>query len=254
MARRRRGMSWPLRMAMWFALIAVVGFGLRSMGIHAKPAGLLGRLHASYTIIDLPSGEYKVSPAVASGPARAEGFSAMIDRLQPVAAICGTYYDADYRPLGDIVIGGKVISRGCQRQGIGFTSAGKVRFIERKGRSRFDWRGCRSGIACGPRLIRSGRKDINVKRDGFSAVAARIEARRCAVGVTKDGKLILCVITDSVTLDQLAEVMLELGATNAVNLDGGRMCALYENGQYRVRPVSPMSNILAVYQRKQPHM
>jgi exopolysaccharide biosynthesis protein len=223
---------------------------LVALGILARPHGLAGRLGARYVIIDLAGGGYRVSPELARGVHGTEEFASMMDRMEPVAAISGTYHDPDSRPLGDIVMDGKIVRRGCQRQGIGFTSSGQVRFLERKGRSRIDWRGCSSGIACGPRLVRAGRVDINVQRDGFGPAAATNVASRCAVGATSDGKLILCVISKPIDLDTLALVMLELGARDAINMDGGSMCALYANGRLRVEPVMPVSNVLVVHAKK----
>jgi len=223
---------------------------MAGLGILARPAGLLGRLTVRHAIIDLAHGGYRVAPALAKGPDRTEEFSSMIGRLKPYAAICGTYYDPDNKPLGDIVVDGRVVCRGGQRQAIGFTSTGKIKFLERKVGSRINWHGCFAGIACGPRLLRAGKIDINVKRDGFNACAATNLARRSAVGATRDGKLVMCVVTDEITLRTMAQLMLELGARDAINLDGGSMCALYENGRYLVEPLRPMSSILAVHKRR----
>lgn len=237
--------------ALLILLIMVCGtfMLLHTLGLFARPARLVDKLGADYIICDLSHGKYRVSPEIAMSADRTEPFDSMVNRLKPYAAICGTYYDENNRPLGDLVANGKVVCRGCQRQGIGFTSSGRIKFLERKGRSRIDWRGCASGIACGPRLVRSGKKDIDVKRDGFSASAATNKAWRCAVGATKDGKLILCAVSQSITLSTLADVMVELGAKDAINLDGGSMCALYVNGKYCVQPAKSMSNIMAVYKR-----
>lgn len=220
-----------------------------AFGLFAKPARLVDTLSVDYVICDLSSGKYSVKPEVAEGSDGTEPLKSMLKRLKPYAAICGTYYDENNRPLGDIVSGGKVKIRGCQRQGMGFTSSGKIKFIERKGCSKIDWRGCVSGIACGPRLVRAGRKDIDVRRDGFSSSASTNKAWRCAAGATKDGKLILCAVSQSITLSTLADVMIELGVRDAINLDGGSMCAFYAGGKILVEPVKPMSNILAVYKR-----
>lgn len=241
---RRRG----IRTAVYIWVVVLAGsLTLAGLGIFARPSGLLGELRVDHVTVDLPSGKYRVAPALASDGR--EEFSAMMDRLKPFAAVCGTYYDSDYNPLGDILVDGKVVRRGGQRQAIGFTSSGKIRFIERKGRDRIDWSGCRSGIACGPRLLRAGRPDIDVKRDGFSSAADTTKAWRCAAGATRDGKLVLCAVSERVTLATLAAVMQELGAWDAINLDGGSMCALYKNGKCAVEPVAPVNNILAVYRR-----
>ncbi|MHB9038878.1 MAG: phosphodiester glycosidase family protein [Armatimonadota bacterium] len=248
MKRRISATRQPGRVPLYMLILLTFGvLALYALGIFAKPAGLVDKLRVDYAIFDLTNGNYRVSPEVATGSDRTESLDSMVKRLKPYAAITGTYYDENNKPLGDVIAGGKVIRRGCQRQGIGFMSSGKMKFVERRGCSRIDWRGCVSGIACGPRLVRAGKPDINVKRDGFSAAAATNKAWRCAVGATVDGKLILCAVSQSITLATLADVMLELGARDAVNMDGGSMCAMYVDGKYRVEPVKPMSNILAVY-------
>mgnify|MGYP005840491871 CR=1 FL=1 len=224
--------------------------GIWTFRLLAKPAGLLGQLDVHYVVIDLKDSRYRAAPALAATPERRESLTSMVARLQPHAAITGTYYDEHNRPLGDLVIDGREVCRGSQRQGIGFTFGGRIKFVERMGNRRIDWTGCRGGLAAGPRLVRSGEKDINVERDGFSPRAAGVRAWRCAVGATKEGKLIMCAVKDDITLSTLGEVMLELGAQDAINLDGGGMCALYESGRYHARPLSRMNNLLVVYKRK----
>ncbi len=217
-----------------------------TFGILAKPRGLAGRLGARYVIIDLAGGSYRAAPVVAAS-SDGEDFRSIVRRVKPYAAITGTFYDEHYRPQGDIVAGGKVVSRGHHRQGIGFSRDGRIVFIERKPNHRIDWSGCESGIASGPRLLRGGKVAIDVRKDGFSGAAAKITAGRCAVGATADGRLVLCVVSQPITLSTMAAVMAELGARDAINLDGGGSCALYENGECVIEPARPMSNILAVY-------
>ena len=221
----------------------VIGYGTCS-----KPKGLLGTLDCHYAVIDLKSG-YRVKPAIARED-KPETLEDIARRLKPYAAITGTYYGYKHEPLGDIIVDGKIACRGHQRQGIGFTSSGKIVFLERKPNSRIDWRGCSAGVACGPRLIRNGKIDINVERDGFSKRAATKEATRCAIGATKDGKLVMLAVEDQVTLQKLAEAMRELGAVDAINLDGGSLCGFYLNGKVLAEPVLPISNIIAVYKTR----
>lgn len=227
----------------------IIGIIFVAYHILSKPSSLVKRLNLSYVIVDLRSRNFYVTPEIADGKYSTEQFSYMMARLRPFAAITGTYYDNDGKPIGDIVKDGKIIHKGYQRQGIGFTKYGKIKFVERKGHSRINWRGCESGIACGPRLVKNGKVCIDVRKDGFSDNASQSEARRCAVGATKDGKLILCAVRDYVTLNTLAKVMIELGAKDAINLDGGSMCALYKDGEVCAHPMKPMSNVLAVYKK-----
>lgn len=247
MARRSVGKREHSLAGLWLlAVVVACAVTMVGLGIVHKPSGLMDKLDASCVVIDLPSGRYAVAPSVARPD---ESFPSLVRRLKPYAAITGTYYDPGHRPLGDILVAGKLVSHGHQRQGIGFTKSGGIKFVERKPGSRIDWRGCESGIACGPRLIRAGKLDINVRRDGFRMAAASHEASRCAVGAAKDGKLILCVVREPITIDVLARLMLELGARDAINLDGGSMCALYESGSYYASPSNPMSSVLAIYKR-----
>lgn len=222
------------------------GLAYRNAG---HPRGLLAKLDCCSAVIDLPSGGFRVEPVLARTE-QDETFAALIARVRPYAAITGTFYGPEHTPLGDIVADGKLACRGFQRQGIGFTSSGEIRFVERHGSSRIDWRGCCAGVACGPRLLRNGKIDINVRRDGFTSLAARIEATRCAVGATKDGKLVILAIREPVTLRTLARAMLELNAVDAINMDGGALCGFYSEGVCRAVPVKPVSNVIAVYRMK----
>jgi exopolysaccharide biosynthesis protein len=168
-------------------------------------------------------------------------------RLKPYAAITGTFYGRDLKPLGDIVVDGKLINRGFEPHGIGFARDGTVRLIERRGSSRLIWTGCRAGIACWPRLLRDGAIEVAVGKDGLGPKAVSLKARRCAVGATRDGKLVMLAVTEPVTLRTLARAMLELGAVDAVNMDGGALCGFYADGRCRAQPLVPINNVLAVY-------
>lgn len=235
------------KLVLWIAVFAALAAGVAGYKSAPQPKGVLAGLDCDYAAIDLKSG-YRVRPALAKTD-KQETFAQLVSRLKPYAAITGTYYGPDKKPIGDIVTDGKIVCRGCQRQGIGFTSGGRIVFLERRGSSRIDWRGCDAGVACGPRLLRNGKIDINVQRDGFRPVAAKLEARRCAAGATKDGKLVLLVVRESVTLKKLAEAMLALRAVDAINLDGGALCGFYVDGRLRAQPILPVSNVIAVYRK-----
>lgn len=209
----------------------------------------MGTLDCHYAVIDLKGECCRVRPALARIDQQ-ETFDHLVGRLKPYAAITGTYYGEKHEPLGDVVIDSKIVCRGCQRQGIGFTKSGRIRFLERRGSSRLNWRGCVAGIACGPRLIRNGKIDINVRRDGFGKRAAVLEATRCSIGATRDGKLVILAVKDYVTLGKLAEAMRELGAVDAINLDGGALCGFYLDGKTLAEPIVPVSNVIAIYQAK----
>ncbi len=127
--RNRSSTSFYIRAVLLLTCISLSAFAYKLL---ARPAGILSKYDVSYAIIDIASGNYIAMPETASGISHAEQFPDMIQRLKPYAAITGTYYDENYKPLGDIVKEGKVIYRGHQRQGIGFTSSGKIKFLEKK--------------------------------------------------------------------------------------------------------------------------
>lgn len=244
--RRRPGLRG---LQIWLSLlIPVLVAAAATLGIVAKPAGLVGKLGAHFAVIDMSGGQYRASPVLAKGRG-GEDFDAMMARLRPYAAITGTFYDENLRPQGDVVADGRVLICGHHRQAVGFTRSGRIAFVERRPNHRIDWSGYVSGLAAGPRLLRKGSIDIDVRRDGFGAAAATIKAQRCAVGASADGRLIMCVVTRPITLATMAAVMMELGARDAVNMDGGGSCALYMAGESLVKPQRPMSNVLAVYKR-----
>ncbi len=76
---------------------------------------------------------------------------------------------------------------------------------------------------------------------------------RTAVGISKDGELILVVVDGSrpplasggVTYDELAEIMKEAGAENAIGLDGGHTSAMYINGRIMNYPLTGTEGLVS---------
>jgi exopolysaccharide biosynthesis protein len=241
--RRRR-----VRIATLLVLFTAIG-AVVAHHVTQGPRGVLPTLDHCSAIVDLRGSGYRVEPALARTE-RGETFAAMMARLKPHVAITGTFYDPDLKPQGDIVADGKLINRGFERQAIGFRRDGGICFLERHGSAKLRWNGCYAGVACGPRLVRSGKIDINVRRDGFGPSAATLKATRCAVGATADAKLVMLAIKEPVTLRTLARGMVELGAVDAVNMDGGGLCAFYSDGECGAEPALPINNVIAVYRMK----
>lgn len=93
-----------------------------------------------------------------------------------------------------------------------------------------DWfaLGVKQIIGGGPRLVRDGEIEITGEAERFQPDVLVGRAPRTALGVTADGKLLLVTVNGrqpgisvGMTLTELAELMLELGAVNAMNFDGG---------------------------------
>jgi len=212
---------------------------------YAGKSGLTRDKHIKVVAIDINS-KIEIKPALTKdGP---EAFDMAINRLKPYSCINGTYYDKEMKPLGDIVIDGQIVKRGGQRHAIAITKAGNVEFIHR-GKGSFKWSDYKAGLAAGPRLVHKGKIALDPVADGFSERSLTIKAWRSGVGKTAKNKLLFVVAEKSITLDEFAKIMLELGAVEAMNLDGGGACALYHNGKYLSKPVLPMTNLLAVYKK-----
>jgi hypothetical protein len=88
----------------------------------------------------------------------------------------------------------------------------------------------------GPLLIRDQRVVLNAQQEGFSTNFIQGAAPRTAVGKTADGTWIIATMHDRVggrgpTLAETAQIMQQLGAVDALNLDGGSSSSFYLGGQ-----------------------
>jgi hypothetical protein len=112
----------------------------------------------------------------------------------------------------------------------------------------------------GPRLVKDGREFVTAEIEQFRSDVAEGRAPRTAVGVTREGKLLLVVIDGrqshsiGATLGETARLMIELGAVDALNLDGGgsstmvvQNCVVNAPSDGRERPVG---NALVVRVKK----
>ena len=91
-----------------------------------------------------------------------------------------------------------------------------------------EWRRTYSILGAGPQLIKSGRISITHLQEQMAESFATDRHPRTAIGKTADGKLLMVTadgrqpkISVGMSLHSLAELLLELNATDAINLDGG---------------------------------
>jgi len=135
-------------------------------------------------------------------------------------------------PIGIVISEGKLKygSLATTYEVIGFDNENKLVVGKMTGRQALD-RGIRDALSFGPILIVNGTSSvINGSGSGVNP--------RTAIGQRADGAMLLLVIdgrqTNSAgaTYADLVEIMLEYGAVNAANLDGGSSTVLYYNGDY----------------------
>lgn len=91
-------------------------------------------------------------------------------------------------------------------------------------------------VGGGPLLIRDRNIVLNPQLEGFSTNFIQGSAPRTAVGKTADGLWIVATIHYGVggrgpTLAETAKIMQQLGAVDALNLDGGSSSSFYLGGQ-----------------------
>jgi len=89
------------------------------------------------------------------------------------------------------------------------------------------WDKTTAALGAGPMLVKNGSVYLTTKIEEFGSDVAGGRAPRTALGVTKDGHVLLVVVDGrqqnsvGLTLLEMAFLMQELGAETALNLDGG---------------------------------
>lgn len=88
-------------------------------------------------------------------------------------------------------------------------------------------------IGGGPRLVKAGEVFLTGQQERFQADVVNGRAPRTAIGVTADNQLLLVTVNGrrqdvsiGMTLQELAKLMIDLGAVDAMNLDGGGSATL----------------------------
>ena len=91
-----------------------------------------------------------------------------------------------------------------------------------------EWRRTYSILGAGPQLIKSGRISITYLQEQMAQTFVTDRHPRTAIGKTADGKLLMVtvdgrqpMISVGMSLYSLADLLLELNAVDAINLDGG---------------------------------
>ena len=120
------------------------------------------------------------------------------------------------------------------------------------------WEGVTEAIAGGPRLLSAGQITVNSDQERFPSDIAVGRAPRTAIGLKADGTLLIVTVDGrspshsiGLTLPETAQLLKELGATEAMNLDGGGSTTLVLDQKVQNRPSDgserPVSNALCVW-------
>lgn len=97
-------------------------------------------------------------------------------------------------------------------------------------------------VGGGPRLIKNGQLHVTSEQERFQADIAKGRAPRTALGLGRNGEIILLVVdgrqsqSKGLTLWELAGLLKEKGAVEALNFDGGGSSAMVIRNQLVNRP------------------
>lgn len=112
-----------------------------------------------------------------------------------------------------------------------------------------------------PQLVRNGKIDITWQQEKSSKSFVETRHPRTAVAKLKDGRALLITVdgrsatSAGMNLQELAEMLLEMGAIDAMNLDGGGSTTMFLDGKIVNKPSDkegerPVSDAILVTLRK----
>lgn len=179
-------------------------------------------------------------------PKSGETTSTIAKKNGAVAAVnAGGFIDTSWTgtggaPLGFIIHDGKVVynqlkSENVRQETVAFTKDGML-IVGKHTVSQLKKSGVTEGVSFGPPLIVNGKPTIT-KGDGGWGIAPRT-----AIGQKETGEVLLLVIDGralnsfGATLKDVQDILLQYGAVNAANLDGGSSTTMYLNGQIINKP------------------
>ena len=146
-------------------------------------------------------------------------------------------------PSGIVMTGGEVIhndlAEGDKTELLAIDKKG-VMMVGKYSVAELQEKGIQEALSFGPTLVVNG-KMTPMSGDGGWGIAPRT-----AIGQRQDGAIIMLVIDGrgigsiGATLKETQEIMYQLGAVNAMNLDGGKSATLYYYGEVRNTPSNSM--------------
>lgn len=199
--------------------------------------------------IDLNDLDVKITGLLTQfGAGHAEPFSQMVRRGQPTVAITGTFFSTrSLRPIGDIVIDGRLAHFGGLGTALCITENNEVEFIKPTRYIHQDWSRFDFVLCAGPRLVQRGAAYVNPRAEGFRDRNMLRPNRRLGVGVTRDNHLVFAVTRKPVYLSRFARALKAIGVVDAINLDGGSSIGVYYKGKTLIAPKRKLTNLILVY-------
>ncbi len=175
---------------------------------------------------------------------------------------------ADTRGSSEIPSDGYVISAAGNsrdwlkrnaRKGSRLTFSWKLTSIEPTHRDA--WQRAHSQLGAGPQLIKAGKIEITEKQEKMAEEFAVARHPRTAIAKLDSGKVLLLAvdgrqpgISVGMSLEMLSELLLEFGAVEAINLDGGGSTTMVVKDKLVSRPSDqtgerPVSDAILVFSK-----
>lgn len=199
--------------------------------------------------VELYRDDLVVRPVVAPNGHR-QTFHQMVSQNRPLAAVNGTFFDTlTGVTVGNLVSDGRMLSEGMVGSNLVFYKDGSVSLLSSSrnlGRYK-DWSDVDFAVGGGLTLLSGGEFFVDPRSEGFTDPSLFSPRPRSAIGVTPEGRLRMVVVTQGVSLWQLARVMKELKCLHAINIDGGSSTGLSVGGTTMVSPSRKLTNILGVF-------
>jgi Phosphodiester glycosidase len=173
------------------------------------------------------------------------------------AIVVGFFLRDPYRPLGELWIGGQPVPHepvvepfGSRRGSVLIDLEGGVRLVERQAAPPEP---AGDLVQAGPLLVDAAAIvfDAGADPEGFSAGAGQFDSDitkgrypRAAFGISENWFVVVACdgrrsnVDGGLTMLELADLMVELGAVSAINLDGGGSTTLVHRGHLLNRPYS----------------
>jgi exopolysaccharide biosynthesis protein len=151
---------------------------------------------------------------------------------------------------------------GTLRKGSKVTFTWRLHPLESKsGHQEENWLRAYSIVGGGPQLIKAGKVDITDREEKMSPTFRSDRHPRTAIASLASGKLLLITVDGrqpgvsvGMSLNMLADLLLELGAVEAINLDGGGSTAMVVHNKLVNRPSDqtgerPVSDAILVFSK-----
>lgn len=238
------------------AIANILGDGYAISNVNTEDIKLLkfGIHHTNKTeLFDIESSNFNGKLLVIEDPTRIKvGYSNQIpragqttssiaERYGAIAAINGGgFIDTKWAgtggaPLGYIISEGKYISgeskdKTTKRDTIAFTEDGML-IVGKHSQNDLKKYNVKEAISFGPPLVVNGKPTIKSGDGGWGI------SPRTVIGQKADGSVLFLVIDGrsiksyGATLKEVQDIMLEKGAVNAANLDGGSSTTMYYDGK-----------------------